>query len=156
MGLLGVCAPTQGRKIPAAGGVPAQLTHTGAFEAVPSPDGKLVYFTKQVHGPECAIWSVPAAGGPEEIVPELETFNRISRGWGVTERGIYFMSYEDSPQQTVRLFNFKTQKITPLFALEKQVQWGVPSLALSADGRYALAVQLDHTVNDLMMIENFH
>jgi Tol biopolymer transport system component len=142
-------------KIPAAGGVATQLTHTGAFEAVPSPDGKLVYFTKQVHGPECAIWSVPATGGPEKLVPELEAFNRISRGWGVTEDGIYFMSYEDSPQQTVRLLNFKTHQITPLFTLEKQVQWGVPSLALSRDGRYVLAVQLDHAVNDFMMIENF-
>jgi Tol biopolymer transport system component/serine/threonine protein kinase len=142
-------------KIPAAGGVASQLTHTGAFEAVPSPDGKLVYFTKQVHGPECSIWSVPAAGGPEKLVPELERFNRISRGWGVTEHGIYFMSYEDSPEQTVRLLNFKTRQITPLFTLEKQVQWGVPSLALSRDGRYALAVQLDHAVNDFMMVENF-
>ena len=113
-------------KIPAAGGVASQLTHTGAFEAVPSPDGKLVYFTKQVHGPECAIWSVPAGGGPEKPVPELEEFNRISRGWGVTGDGIYFMSYEDSPQQTVRLLNFKTRQMTPLFTLEKQVQWGVP------------------------------
>ena len=116
----------------------------------------MVYFTKQVHGPECAIWSIPAAGGPEKLVAELAPFNRISRGWGVTEQGIYFMSYEYAAQQTVRLLNFKTHQVTPLLTLEKQVQWGVPSLALSRDGRYALAVQLDHTVNDYMMIENFH
>ena len=61
----------------------------------------------------------------------------------------------DSPQQTVRLLNFKTDKVTQLMTLEKQVQWGVPSLALSRDGRYVLAVQLDHAVNDFMMIENF-
>jgi Tol biopolymer transport system component len=143
-------------KIPAAGGAAAQLTHTGAFEAAPSPDGKFVYFTKQVRGPECTIWSVPTAGGPERLVAELASFKRISRGWGVNEHGIYFMSYEDSPQQTVRLLNFKTNKITPLFTLDKQVQWGVPSLAMSRDGRFALAVQLDHAVNDFMMIENFH
>ena len=147
------CARSGRSRRPAA--IATQLTHTGAFEAVPSPDGKLVYFTKQVHGPECAIWSVPAAGGPEKLVPELAGVQPHQPRLGVTEHGIYFMSYEDSPQQTVRLLNFKTRQITPLFTLEKQVQWGVPSLALSRDGRYALAVQLDHAVNDFMMIENF-
>jgi len=91
-----------------------------------------------------------------EAGSELERFNRITRGWGVTEHGIYFMSYEELPQQTVRFLSFKTHKVTSLFTLEKQVQWGVPSLTLSRDGRYALAVQLDHAVNDFMMIENFH
>lgn len=142
-------------KVPAAGGAATQLTHTGAFEAAPSPDGKLVYFTKQVHSSFCAMWSVPAAGGPEKPVAELAKFERIKRAWGVTERGIYFVSYERSRKQTVRLFSFKTHRVAPLFTLEKQVQWGVPSLALSQDGRYAMTVQLDHAVNDLMMIDNF-
>jgi hypothetical protein len=47
------------------------------------------------------IWSVPGSGGPEKLIPELEGFNRISPGWGITGHGIFFMSYEDSTQQTV-------------------------------------------------------
>jgi hypothetical protein len=82
-------------------------------------------------------------------------FDRITRAWGVTGHGIWFLSYESSQKQTVRFFSFRTRNVTPLFELEKQVQWGVLSMALSRDGRYALAVQLDHSVNDLMMIENF-
>ena len=51
--------------------------------------------------------------------------------------------------------SFRTHKVTPLFALQKQMQWGTGALVLSRDGRYALSAKLDHEVNDLMMIENF-
>jgi len=142
-------------KIPAAGGRATRLIRTGAFEALPSPDGRLVYFSKPMPNGGYTIWSVPAGGGPETPVPELERFDHIRRCWGVLEQGIYFVSNEDSPQQTVRFLSFQTHKITALFTLQNQMDWRVAALALSRDGRYALTVQLDHAVNDLMMIENF-
>jgi len=74
--------------IPAGGGSATQLTHGGAFEAFASPDGKLVYYTIRAWGP---LWSVPADGGPEKSVSELERFDRIYRSWGVVGQGIYFI-----------------------------------------------------------------
>jgi len=140
-----------------AGDEPVPLTRHGAFEARPSPDGTVVYYSKQTPKEGRAIWSFPAAGvGEEKPVPELAAYRRIGRSWGVTEQGLYFVSYEDGvAQQTVRLFDFRTRKVTALFPLQKQVQWGIRALALSRDGRYGLGAQLDHSVSDLMMIENF-
>jgi eukaryotic-like serine/threonine-protein kinase len=140
-----------------AGDEPVQLTRNGAFEARPSPDGSIVYYSKQTAKEGREIWSVSALGGGEEKpVPELAAYRRIGRSWGVTEQGIYFVSYEEgAAHQTVRLFSFRTRKVTSLFPLQKQVQWGIRALALSRDGRYGLGAQLDHSVSDLMMIENF-
>lgn len=138
--------------IPSDGGSATQLTHQGACEAFGSPDGKLVYYTKHEWG---AIWSVPAGGGAERPVPELQRFNRIFRSWGVVKQGIYFMSKEEGPRHVVRFFSFATRQVTPLLTLEKEPIWNYPDLALSPDGRRLLTARLDQEVNDLMLIENF-
>ena len=138
-------------KVPAVGGAPTQLTRSGASEAFASPDGKLVYFTK--HG---AIWTVPVDGGPEKPLPELKRFDKIFRSWGVVDRGIYFMSRQNGPHQTIRFFSFGTRRITSLVTVDKEVIWNYPDVALSGDGRQLLSACLDQEVNDLMLIENFH
>jgi Tol biopolymer transport system component/serine/threonine protein kinase len=140
-------------KIPAAGGAPTQVTRGGASEGFASPDGKLVYFTKRVWG---AIWAVPVNGGPEKPVLELERYDRIYRSWGVLDRGIYFMSKEEGPHQTIRFFSFATRRTTSLVTLDREPIWNYPDVALSSDGRQLLSARLDQEVNDLMLVENFH
>jgi Tol biopolymer transport system component len=140
-------------KVSTRGGAATQLTRHGGSEAFASPDGKLVYFTKRAWG---AIWMVPANGGKEEPLRELESFDKIFRSWGVVDQGIYFMSREDQVRQTVRFFSFATRRIAPLLTLDKEPIWDYPDVALSRDGRRLLFVCLDHEVNDLMLIENFH
>ncbi|MBV8841720.1 MAG: serine/threonine-protein kinase [Bryobacterales bacterium] len=140
-------------RVPAMGGAATQVTRSGASEAFPSPDGKLVYFRKRPWGP---LWTVPVEGGPEEPLPELQSFDKIFRSWGIIERGIYFLSREETPHQIIRFFSFASRQITPLVALEKEPIWDYPDVALSNDGRRLLYACLDQEINDLMMIENFH
>jgi Tol biopolymer transport system component len=139
-------------KISAEGGAPTQLTRSGASEALAGPDG-LVYFTKRPWG---GIWTVPVEGGPEKPLAELEPFDRISRSWGVVDRGIYFISRQDAPHQTIRFFSFATRQITSLVTLDEEPIWNYPDVALSHDGRLLLSACLHQEVNDLMLIENFH
>lgn len=141
-------------RMPATGGPAIQITHGGAREGSPSPDGNLIYFTRK--RPEAALWSAPAKGGLEEPVAELKQFDRIARGWGVVREGIYFISREEGTRQTVRFFSFATRHVSPLLALDKEPIWRVPCLALSPDGKMLLTVYLDQQVNDLMMVEGFH
>ena len=51
-------------KRPLGGGEPLQLTRRGGAEALESPDGRVIYYTKV---PEIGrgLWSVPADGGEE-------------------------------------------------------------------------------------------
>jgi len=146
---------TQIWRTPIEGKEPEQVTHTGAYEAMPAPDGKRIYFTKPVRGANYAIWSVAAGGGPETPVPELQIFSQITRSWGVLKEGIYFLAKSEPSHQVVRFFSFRTRQVTALFPLEKPAAWDVPAVALSEDGRYALFAQLDHSFQELVMIENF-
>ncbi len=140
-------------KIPAAGGTPIEVTRGGATEAFAAPDGKLVYFTKRIWG---SVWTVPVNGGPERPLPELAGFDKIFRSWGVIGQGIYFISREETPHQSIRFFSFATRAVTPLVTLEREPIWNYPDVALSGDGRRLLFACLDQEVNDLMLIENFH
>ena len=140
-------------KIKAVGGAATQLTRAGASEGFASPDGKLVYFTKGAWG---AIWMVPVDGGPEKPLPGLERFDKIFRSWGVSDKGIYFISRQDAPRQTIRFFSFTAHQIASLATLDKEPIWDYPDVALSRDGRRLLVARLDQEVNDLMLIENFH
>jgi eukaryotic-like serine/threonine-protein kinase len=138
--------------IPVAAGPATQITRSGACEAFPSPDGKLLYYTKRGWG---AIWAVAAEGGPEEPVTELQRYDRIFRSWGIIPEGIYFMSREEGSRQTVRFFSFAIRQVSSLLTLDKEPIWSYPDVALSSDGRRLLTARLDQEVNDLMMIENF-
>ena len=129
-----------------------QITGGGACEAFSSPDGQLLYYTKREWG---TIWTVPADGGPEKPVPELQRYDRIFRSWGIIREGIYFMSREEGSRQTVRFFSFATRQISSLLTLDREPIWSYPDVALSSDGRRLLTARLDQEVNDLMLIENF-
>jgi hypothetical protein len=100
------------------------------------------------------IWSIAAGGGPETPVSELQKFDQITRSWGVLKEGIYFLSREEPSDQVVRFFIFLTCQVAPLFPIQKETVWDTPAVALSHDG-YALFVQVDQKINDLVMIDNF-
>lgn len=140
--------------MPATGGVAFQVTHGGADESRPSPDGRTVYYTKSTSVGCCAMWSIPVGGGAELPVPELAQFS-ISRSWGVIRDGIYFIARENQMRQSVRFFSFATRHVATILRLERDPGWVFPALAMSSDGRRLLAVQTDREVNDLMMITNF-
>jgi Tol biopolymer transport system component len=142
-------------KTPLAGGRAIQVTHTGADEARPSPDGNAVYFRKSTPAGCCEIWSVPVAGGPEEAVPELKGFTTVSRSWCVQNQGIYFIARQNEPRQKVRLLNFATREVADVVTLEKDPDWDFLGLAVSPDGRSLLTVQIDREADDLMLMENF-
>ncbi len=138
--------------IPVQAGPATQITRGGACEAFSSPDGKFLYYTKRAWG---AIWTVPAEGGPEKVLPELQRYDWIFRSWGIIREGIYFMSREEGSRQTVRFFSFGTRQVSSVLTLDKEPIWDYPDVALSSDGRRLLTARLDQEVNDLMLIENF-
>ncbi len=140
-------------KLSLEGESPAQVTRGGGYECFESPDGKLLYFTRDrgVAG----IWSVSVNGGEEKPVPELAPAG-YWRSWGVNREGLYFVSKEEPGSgRAIRMFHFATRRITQLLKVGHEPLWLQGGLALSQDGRWLLYAQLDHAVNDLMLIENF-
>ena len=137
---------------PAAGGPAKQITFQGGMEGFEAPDGSSFYYTK-TRG-EYGIYSVPANGGEEKLVPELRQAG-YWRSWGVVRQGIYFLSKESGLRQTVRFFSFATRRVTPMLTVDTEALWLQPGLALSPDGRRLMFAQLEHANDEIMLMENF-
>jgi Tol biopolymer transport system component len=138
-------------RMPSGGGAATRLTHAGAREVLPSPDGTLAYFIKWDRG---GIFSIPVNGGQDRMVPGLEHANK-SRSWGVLKQGIYFISHDPGERYSVRFYSFASGQVTPLVDLDGEPFWNAPVLSLSPDGRSLLYARLDHDVNDIMLIDGF-
>ncbi len=139
-------------KMPAAGGEAKQITFQGGFEGFESPDGNLFYYTKGrgVYG----IYTVPANGGEEKLVPELSRAG-YWRSWNVLNEGICFIAKEEAPQQTIRFFSFATRRVTPLIPVNGEALFWLSGLALSADGKRLLFAQPEPRKDEIMLMENF-
>ena len=133
-------------------GQPVQITTIEGGEGYESPDGKLFYFSKWFNKPGISV--VPVEGGEAKPVPELAAVGD-TRYWGVLKEGIYFVSTEDKAHPAIKFFSFATRQITTLASVEKMPQRDQPGLSFARDGRWLLYTQRDHTINDIMLMENF-
>ncbi len=131
-------------KQPSAGGPAIQVTKQGGTEAIESPDGQFLYYTKSN---ELGIWRTPVAGGEATHILEQGALGY----WAITQQGIYFANSNVPPRATIDFFNFATSQISSLATLEKLAN----GFAVSADGRRFLWAQIDRKESDLMFVENF-
>jgi Tol biopolymer transport system component len=102
-------------KVPAGGGQSVQLTKGGGGEALESPDGTVVYYTK-VPGAGPGLWSIPASGGKEMSVLDSPRFGF----WAVARKGIYFIDFnvtQDAPKP-VKFFNFEHRRVMQIGTVE--------------------------------------
>jgi len=136
-------------KIPPDGGEDeaVRVTEDGARGVQESPDGRHLYFTKWR---ELGIWRMlPDGGEAVEVVSEF--------GWGefghvLVENGVYLRGGAPEGQRSLWFLNFETGKSVKI--VEKSGKGGY-GLALSPDGRFLLYGQIDHSGQDLMLVENF-
>jgi Tol biopolymer transport system component len=140
-------------KMPLDGEEPVQLTKGGGAEALESPDGQIIYYTKVAEiGP--GLWSVPTGGGDEQRILESVRFGY----WAVVPRGIYFIDFDvpSDARRPVRFFNFQSRQVTQVGTVENTVSWSdTPGFAISPDGRWLLYTSLESTDADLMLVDNF-
>lgn len=138
-------------KLPASGGSAVRLTQHGGFEAIESPDGRLVYFTKPY--PAQGIWSISPSGGEERPVLEkgMECF------WDVADPGIFLLTQHGREGPAIEFFSFLTAelKIVGSLAEDTRLNPQLPSFTMSRDGRSLAYVQEDQTEGDLILVENF-
>jgi len=136
-------------KLPAWGGSPIQVTHHGGFAAEESPDGKYLYYVKQNrNSPE--IWRMPAGGG-REAQPEVPIHPLDWAAWSIVKNGLLFVGSGSGGDPTVNLFDFSSQEVKPLAAIDKPPFW----LTASRDGKSVLFDQPGQPESHAMLLENF-
>ena len=118
-----------------------------------SPDGKMFYYSKGrgVYG----LYSVPANGGEEKLVPELKDAG-YWRSWTVANEGLCFITKKSESEWAIRFFSFATRRTASLVTVTEAPLWWTPGLALSADGRRLIYAHLEHPYDEIMLMENFH
>lgn len=135
-GKSGRCQPMAAR--------PSRLPRMAGTSALESLDGKFLYFSKDLWG--TSIWRIPAGGGEETNIV------KSAAGFAVASKGIYFIAPHSDGSSAVQFHSFATGKVTTIAAIHRPVHWG---LSVSPDERYVLYTQVDQSIGDLMLVENF-
>ena len=145
-------------KMPADGGDAIQLTWNGAWAPLESPDGKFLYYTKNLGASRepggTSVWKVPLGGGQAAKVLEgLSTYINLA----ILDKGIYFVPVPDAASgSSIQFLDLQTNQIRRIASLERPV--GVADfagLAISPDGRWILYTQADQGGAELRLVENF-
>jgi Tol biopolymer transport system component len=138
-------------KTDVAGTATLQVTRRGAHEAFEAPGGKYLYYLKA--DPRYSVWRVPAQGGEETPIRELDGI-RVSRCWAVTGNGIYFITRGLTPPR-IGVYRFDTSEVVWLGTTEKLVSETTPSLTVAPDYRSLVYAQIDSATSDISAIEHF-
>ncbi len=133
--------------VPSRGGHAVQLASAPAATPLTSPDGQYVYFFRRRR-----LWRMMADGSSPEAVRGMPELSFQGTEWFPSKAGIYFMSHENS-KTTIELYDTKTQKIRPVFSLEKSPPYWIGAMPVSPDGKWMLFPQIDGHSSNLMMIE---
>ena len=139
-------------KAPFEGGEPVQVTRGGGQEAMESPDGEFVYYTKARETQ--IIWRVPVNGGDEEQV--LERGHSGVGRWHITEKGIYLLYDEGrAGANGIKFFNFATKKVETVASLAEDTDSHGLQFTVSPDERWVAYDRIDNMHSDIMLVEGF-
>jgi len=140
-------------KITPQGTSASQITHHGGFAALPSPDGKFLYFAKGRDVP--GLWRVPVDGGEEVKMFDGPPVG----GWGyfaVASDGIYYADLPAPGKAGLYFYSFATQISSLAMPVEhEEPDNGAPALGISADGHTLTICLLDQPLVYIMLVDNF-
>ncbi|HEY3742081.1 MAG TPA: protein kinase [Bryobacteraceae bacterium] len=139
-------------KVPssASSGGAVQVTHSGGFQGVESPDGRFLYYSKRR---QLGIWRAPLQGGAaEQKVAGLEAIG--NRYWDASAQGIYFAAPSKAPE--LKLFHFSNGEVTHVVDLLAPPAQSHQGISVSPDGRGFLYLQTDPAATNLMVGNRFH
>jgi Tol biopolymer transport system component len=132
---------------------PIRVTHNGAFQPQESSDGQYLFYLDRPPGGAAIVarlMRVPLSGGHEERV--LEHVRPFL--WSVTDTGIVFITPERE-FDAIDVHRFSDRHIARVGRLGFRLPAIYAHLAVSRDGRWALATKMERFDSDLMRLDNF-
>jgi serine/threonine protein kinase len=147
-------------KISREGGQPVQVTRHGGAVPMESPDGKFLYYGKDLN---ClSLWRMPVTGQEEEHVLDIRS------GWSMytlVGNEIYYIAGtfnrgQETHEANIESFRPATGARKHIATIEKPVPYGRSeasrvALSVSPDGRFLFYTRQDRQTSELMLVENF-
>ncbi|MEZ5357152.1 MAG: hypothetical protein R2762_31325, partial [Bryobacteraceae bacterium] len=132
-------------KKPAGGGETIRVTANGGHQAVESPDGKWLYYSKSVKRPgtpeslpgdgEPGIFRIPVTGGAEERVLEEGVCGR----WALSRTGIYLLGSAGGRAPSIDFYSYGAWQRKTLVTFPKHARFGIAnSLTVSEDDSWII------------------
>jgi hypothetical protein len=114
-----------------------------------STDGQWIYYSK----PGAGMWRVRPDGGEENPVAEIPRIYSTFAFY-VAASGIYFAGPPDpaSGATPLKLYRFADGRTVEVGHIDKPLRL---HLSVSPDEKWLAWAQLDDSVDDLMLVENF-
>ncbi len=125
-----------------------QLTDRGGYYLQEGLNGEYLYFTRS---DSAGLWRMPISdtGKAFQFIPQLSVIDWGN--WVLTEKGIVFVDRSQGVQ--IKLQAYDSQVCTPIFAPEKPIQIGSPTLTVSRDGDVIILAQIERREDEIMMID---
>jgi Tol biopolymer transport system component len=140
-------------KIPVSGGNAVQVSPKNGFLAIESSDGAFLYYVESTTtdgtGP---LWRLPLKGGDATQMAK----DVAALAFALVDDGVYYIE-RVSGETRLRYVDFSTSKASTV--AEKLGNGGLVgfgSLTASHDGRTILYSRVDSSVDDLLVVDNFH
>jgi Tol biopolymer transport system component len=132
-------------KISPDGGQAVQVTRTGGYAGIESPDGLWLYYA--ANGAEASgLWRQRLPDEePEQVLPAIQF-----RDFAITGRGIYFVALTDAGP-AVQFFDLVTRQVKPVAKLRH----GYTGLAAAPDGKTILFADISTAASQIYIVDNF-
>jgi Tol biopolymer transport system component/DNA-binding winged helix-turn-helix (wHTH) protein len=144
------------RRIPASGGAAEPLAKSPGLSLDVSGDGRWLFFVREPN--DTALWRLELENG--EIAKVLDgLIPGCTSCWAPARDGVYFLGTDRQSfdRQILYFQEFRTRR-NRVIAEYPEPLWpqGSGPFSLSPDGRYLLAVRVDPSNSDAMLVEPFH
>ena len=105
-------------KIPADGGDAIQVTWDGGLAPLESPDGKFLYYTKDLG--DTSLWRLPVEGGQAtKVLENLSIYPNLA----IVNKGIYFVPQQDTASgSSIQFLDFATNQIKRSLVLKNLLE----------------------------------
>ena len=138
-------------KVSAKGGTGIQVTRNGGWVAIESPDGRSLYYTKNLDNNDefSGLWVTPTSGGAERLLLE----SVWNRSFAVMEDGIYYVPAPMKDGSTsVRFHDFASGQNREIASVKQGFS---RRLTVSPDRKTFLFSATPRTGANVMVVENF-
>lgn len=136
-------------RVPVSGGVAEQVTQSPGREAIPSADGRSLYYTNADQ-----LWRKDLLTGVEGPVPGLEKV-AVGRYWDIAGGTLYYVSQQSTEEPVVWTLDIESRRVDQLFELPGSLARWVPGITFAPRQNLIAVGYVANRLGDISLIRKW-